>query len=140
MTGEETIDKAKRLVLATFKDFDAKAIEQALRLCLRVGGVIVDEGFVMAWFRYWPAQGELVADMDFDALEKLNLAGGPMLHGMVCISPFPSLSLIREFLRAQNPWGVTCHRYDAETKTFRFAAQKHRQWNRAEWEAKRENQ
>lgn len=97
-----------------------------LRLCQRNGGLVLDGGFLFAYFRYWPQWGEIIHRGDVDELEKLDLRTGPILHIVGYVAPLPSYRLVRGLIRDSNCWGVTCARYTKARGEYRFVARKNR--------------
>lgn len=102
------------------------ALWRMLQLCQKNNGLVLDDGFLFAYFRYWPERGELVHAGDMGELEKLDLRTGPLLHIVGYVAPVPSFRLVRDLIRDLNPWGVTCARFSKASGQWRFAARKNR--------------
>lgn len=140
------IVQAKALIERSFTEemrqfWTEGSIETALKLCIRADVFVMTTNSLLAGFRYWPNQRQIVEDMDWFELERANLSNGPLLHIVAFIAPRHGYELFRKAVSVMNPWGVTAHRF---TKgEWRFTARrnvrfedKHGQFRRQQEQAK----
>lgn len=99
-------------------------IDAALNLCINAGGFATTPDSLFACFRYWPTQYKAVEEMEWYALERMNLRTGPLLHVVAMIEPGNGYRIFSGMIRTMNVYGVSAHRWDRRNKEWRFTVRR----------------